>query len=379
MSNLNCLSNITYSDKIESSDKLMCDTFDVLRFPLIVMVLFIHNAIPPEILSGELDIFNETFSVYSSVSCLFSKMIGATAVPLFYFISGYLFFYRVDSFNLYTYKTKLKRRVRTLIIPYLFWNLLFIVFYLIGAKISFISHFLNREPVYGIGYVLQALVVDPNNVNCFPAAYQFWFIRDLIVCVILSPLLYLLVIKMRIGIVLILTGAWFVGLELPYLGVRGFSTGAILFFTTGAWLCVNKVNIIIFTRKLKVIAWSYPLILIIDSLTLDSPVNIVFRKIGIFVGILFCFYITAYCLERNKIKPIPFLSVASFFVFAIHDPWLLTTIRRLLLRNFSFSSDMGMTLQYFLIVIIVVSIALGIYYMLKRITPSFLALITGGR
>lgn len=210
-------------------------------------------------------------------------------------------------------------------------------------------------------------------------SYQFWFIRDLIICVLISPLLYYIVTKVKYLGIAFIGIAWFEGLYIPHLGIRGFSTPAIFFFTLGAWLSVHKFNIIILSRQLKFFGYGYPIVAIIDLFTKNLPANPYIHKVGILLGIILCFVITSYLLEQRKIRPIPLLSSASFFIFAIHEPWLLPQIRKLLSIVIHPESDLTFTLLYFLIVLLVALIAVGIYYTLKRATPSFTALITGGR
>jgi hypothetical protein len=121
------------------------------------------------------------------------------------------------------------------------------------------------------------------------------------------------------------------------------------------------------------------MIAIADLLTKEYDGNVFIHKIGIIAGIVFCFNLTAYLLEKKRIKTYPFLSAASFFVFAIHDPFLLQVLKKLIYRFFNPESDVVITGLYFLIVIVVVLAALGIYYALSRFLPKFTAVITGGR
>ncbi|MDR0415132.1 MAG: hypothetical protein LBH84_06930, partial [Prevotellaceae bacterium] len=74
-----------------------------------------------------------------------------------------------------------------------------------------------------------------------------------------------------------------------------------------------------------------------------------------------------------------FLASASFFVFAIHDPLMLRESKKILYALFNPQSDLLITALYFLIVLAVALMALGLYYLLKRLTPKFTTVITGGR
>ena len=96
--------------------------FDWLRFPLIVGVVFIHS------FGKAFDYEAMDFLNLSGVDChnLFrisiSKVLTHVCVPTFYFISGYLFFKGLETWDAEKYKKKLVRRVKTLLVPFLIWN-----------------------------------------------------------------------------------------------------------------------------------------------------------------------------------------------------------------------------------------------------------------
>jgi hypothetical protein len=55
------------------------------------------------------------------------------------------------------------------------------------------------------------------------------------------------------------------------------------------------------------------------------------------------------------------------------------SVRRFVFIWLNPSTDVALTVWYFAIVITVVLMGLGIYYLLRKLTPSFTNLITGGR
>lgn len=358
----------------------MSEVLNYLRFPLIIGVIFIHNYSTTVVVGGDELRNMADIPMYNYISTLFSLIIGEIAVPLFFLISGYLFFYKVDNFDNSVYLQKLKKRFKSLVIPFLFWNTIFLLIYYFMARIPLLSNFFTG-PEYTLDYILHSYwgITNADGTMTYPLAYQFWFIRDLIVCVVLSPILYLLITRVKYFGIVLIGIAWFIGFSIPYLGIRGFSTLALFFFTLGSWCAVHKFNLITITRELKFFGYGYLIIIAIDLFTRNQPFNPYIHKIGILSGIIFCFLITAYLIENHKIRPIPLLTSASFFIFAIHDPWLLSQIRKILYMIIRPESDITFTLLYFVIVIVVVIIALGIYYILKRMAPAFTAFITGGR
>lgn len=96
-------------------------TIDYLRFGMTVVVLLLH-AYTIVLTVGWL---KTGHPVYQFLSYNLSLLVGNIAVPFFFFISGYLFYFqgKPDYFH------KLKSRFYSLIIPYFLWNLLTIVLF----------------------------------------------------------------------------------------------------------------------------------------------------------------------------------------------------------------------------------------------------------
>lgn len=114
------------------------------------------------------------------------------AVPMFYAISGYLFFLGTMEKGITCVFGKQKKRVRTLLVPYILTNLLSLAFYFalklltqmkpsLGATVN--TNLLDRAET-GVFSVIK---------YCFwegPIAFQMWFVRDLMVLVLLAPIIY---------------------------------------------------------------------------------------------------------------------------------------------------------------------------------------------
>ena len=106
-----------------------------LRFLLIVLVVFIHNNLRAEdILKGALEHGSTPF-VYDNglfgrwVQIFISDGIAKCAVPLFFMFASYLQFMKGDS-----YGVLLKKKAKSLLVPYFLWPLLNIGIY-VGFKL----------------------------------------------------------------------------------------------------------------------------------------------------------------------------------------------------------------------------------------------------
>ncbi|MBR1626448.1 MAG: acyltransferase family protein, partial [Bacteroidales bacterium] len=265
------------------------------------------------------------------------------------------------------------KRIKTLVVPYIFWN----------ALVWMIK-------------ILPTVIEDPSSLNIFqifkdflyygngtmPIAFQFWFIRDLMYMIILSPILYLLLRKGKLITLLLLFAIWF----FPVIHTKYLpSLAALFFFSFGAFYGINGRNII------KDLAYlpNIPLLLltitsaIIDLIINEPPTTIVhgainnvyIHKIFILSGIITLLnFISSMLYNKNINKK---LSSASFFLFASH-PLILSKIIKSAV-NILPHNDFSFLTIYLLSVPLTVIICIGIYNLLKRFLPTFTSVITGGR
>ncbi len=162
-----------------------------MRFPMIVGVVFIHAYGTNATFEGNLSGVQQINGFAQFVQDIISQGFARLAVPLFFMLSGYFFFLRVD-WSLITYKDLIFKRFRTLLIPFIFWNTLILILYWIIQKIpatqTLLSGKKNIISSYGFFDYLNAIF----GIYGSPISYQFWFIRDLIILSVISPLIYLL-------------------------------------------------------------------------------------------------------------------------------------------------------------------------------------------
>lgn len=181
----------------EKISSLTSSTISALRFPLTVGVVFIHFNVLSDNLAVRGTGNAEHFPTW--LVCmfnLFSEVLPRIAVPLFFIISGYLFFR--SGFMIRTYTDKLRRRVRTLLVPYILWNLLYLIrtaFRDIPA-FSGLSHD-TAQANWSLSAVLacfwdksRGVFPVPASSYIYPQDFPLWYVRDLMLVVVLAPVFY---------------------------------------------------------------------------------------------------------------------------------------------------------------------------------------------
>ena len=147
------------------------------------------------------------------------------AVPIFFTISGYLF-----SIDNRIWKEKIYRRSKTLLLPFILWNILVLILFYSFNFIPLISQFVNgyKTEIFTKLFTFSSLTYNPINA-------QFWFLRDLIILCLLYPILEKL-IKYKITWILFIFS--FI-LDFKF---GCFFIDSILFFSIGIYLSRNNIN-----------------------------------------------------------------------------------------------------------------------------------------
>lgn len=116
-------------------------------------------------------------------------------VPMFFFLSA-LLFYRVCEWG--DLKRKLKSRVHSLFIPYLLWNIIFFAIYFTITRIPFIESRMHMGEIPSNWWSICIAIIDSRFT-------PLWFVRNLLIYVAFSPVLYLLLKNKKVALVSIPT------------------------------------------------------------------------------------------------------------------------------------------------------------------------------
>ncbi len=354
-------------------DDLISKRMEILRFPLIVLVVFNHNYASAVRLNHRLEVGVQHNSFWVDfIRFSISHGIAKLAVPMFFVMSGYLFF--MGEWSSTAYAGKLKRRLRTLLIPYLFWNLLTLLGYAVALTIPQLRVYFSGEfwpPMHSFAECVNALPRISMMYLVDPISYQFWFIRNLMGLVILAPAIYfLLTRRSALPFIAVLFCWWF------------FSQGDIfwrfvesaLFFSLGAYFSLAHKNVTYLDRFGPWISAVFACFLVFRSAFPDLPF---LHKFVLVCGVPSLWWLTKLAAETVVLKSwCVRLSGASFFVYAAHEP-LLTLTRKPVYRLLSPTSGAAILTLYFLIPIFLITLLVATYRGLRHTIPSFLAFITG--
>ncbi|MBO7145761.1 MAG: acyltransferase [Salinivirgaceae bacterium] len=375
--------------------KLQSGTIDCLRPIFALMVVGLH--VRQYYTDG-----TETFfdGLYEASTISIFRVLFSVAVPAFFLISGYLFFKKLEDWNTNVWLSKVKKRGVTLLIPYLLWNLIAICGFFItrtagclikGNESVNIISVLNERGWFRLFWD-RCLYggVRPDQINLFgvsvgqgtPMDEPAWFLRDLMVVVLMSPIIFFM-IKKAGKLFLVLVGLLYcVDLWIPY---AGFSSKAFFMFSVGAWFCINRLNMLeFFCKNSKMQLFLSILLLIIASVSFNGNewIYCISSKLFVLSAIPMFFNIGAWLVEKqnlNGYSVFTAMSKSSFFVYMIHTILVVDAVNWLLTWLLRPNND---AVNFILMVsgtILVYIICHCIYLIMNIFMPKVLAVLTGGR
>ena len=359
-----------HGNRLESMTQYLSDKLRVLSLTSIILVLYIHSGFHADEIEGM--VMNDRVQEFVS------GMMGRCAVPLFYVISGYLFFLKVPEGMISIYG-KIKKRIRTLVVPYIIGCLFFVGFGVLMAVLPGVSKYINRSvmPLFSkpLEEILRSIFYDAGNGS--PCAFQLWFLRDLILIVVTSPLWYLCLKHLKWGFVAVV-------FVLTYWDVPHVPFFSLFWFVLGGQL--TKVRIesewIYGIRSAELLALCLFLVLsilqlvfpdIVDWSLLRIPI-ILLGIIGIW-GLYDAFVEKKFCLSHHK-----WLGIAcqfTFFIYLFHEPTL-NIVRKLIVVVLS-KNELGYLTSYLLSPWIFTVCAVFAGLLFRKYLPRVYDVCTGGR
>lgn len=303
--------------EFEDRNKLILKTFEYLRFPLMFLVVMNH-AQKGNVFEGINILQENTFPLYTSINYLFSEALARATLPLFFIISGWLFFYNISDFSFSVYKQKLIRRVKGLLVPYIIWNILVILYIsckqLVSGNEETLIFDIPLTKFLWLFWDTSKSGIEGLEYFSFPICDPFWYIRDLMIVAVLSPLLYFLIKKVGFAFICVLLFLW-----MPGIWVKIPTLNSVLFFTIGAYFCINKTDIISMARSRMVRAMVLFAVLTISIMILkEGKVFYVLRNINFLVCIVWMLGLMSYLVSKRNFKVPKRYTKGVFFIFASH-------------------------------------------------------------
>jgi hypothetical protein len=302
-------------------------------------------------------------------------------IPMLFAISGYLLAWRDD--GVFTHRTRLSARLRSLGIPYLAWSAIAIGITAAleqwaptrelvrsaglspyGAALPFVSH-------YSVAQLVDRWLFTP-------AAFQLWFLRTLLILSAVYPWLRIAVSRWP--------RAFFGVAALLWVFLDG---DGLLFFALGIWLAIRDVDVLATPRWLRVpvalVVWvglcSVKTWMAFSIDTMSTPTALIMtvvHRAGEAAGLLVAWFgMQRMAHAAMQWRRFRWLTGFSFIVYALHVPLVNYATEAVL------SAGAGLAhlslLAYLLVPLVVIATCVLVGAALRACARPVYAVLTGGR
>ena len=333
-----------------------------MSFILSLLVVWVHSE-NAELFLGEMG----RESLVYRLESFFAQTLGQMAVPGFFMISAYLFY---RNFQFSKTVSKWKSRCKSLLLPYVLWNTLYYLGYVVVTRLSFAKNVIGKEPV---AFDLKELFLAAVYYKYNPV---FWYLFQLLLLVLLAPLLYVVICRKWSGalwLALLTLGLW-KNVSLPFLNLD-----ALFYYSAAGYAVLFGAKIegenTPFQKKIwfAVLIFSWLILWLFGKpgkFLHFTPVHTVLIR---FLGVLVLYSI----LKEIPFKPAGSTVKNSFFLYAIHFPWVrfFNKTGAVILKGNQVAAAVFFLIMPFLILL--VSSVAG--YLLKHTVPRLYDILSGGR
>lgn len=317
-----------------------------VRFVCIIFLVLLHTQISHLVSS---DVQNTMTSIQTFLSIPF--------LPILFLLSGYLFFCEKNTVNQHNWIKnvwiiKLKKRVKTLLIPYVIWCLIAIIY----------NHYVKHValPIDFLDFIRQFWNAAGGG---HPIGKAMWYIKSLIIFSLFAPLYFFVIkyLKHFTLLILLVLPSFKLAIDFPffnyylllgaYLSIMGFSFGYL----------INNLN--------------YKLCLFVYIGLKFIRLYVEFPDVYIYIDFILCFVGLFGLFMKYNISSV--LVSSSSFIYFFH-PYV-TGVRNIYVK---FVEGINV-FQYFSVWMIssitVIVICLVLFMILKRYIPNFIRILTGDR
>jgi len=363
--------------------RLLSRVIEVARVMLVVGLVFLHYGAFPNAVQSPFVGFvpgPHAFATFVNSTVLFFFF---SAVPLLSTVSGWLFFGFGQERTAPALRRRIRGRARSLYAPLVAWNALFLAAALVlyasgkgGALLAQLNIELGRAAA--MDYVNAVF-----GLTAHPVAFQFWFVRDLFLTVLVSPLLWLMLRHAPLIGAAVLGAVWITDGDFWIF----FRTDVLFFFYLGGllrtkgwmpmpgpratWALLAVYLVLVALRALAPLAVDMA---VPEERALIDLATRAMRPLGVLACWGLCLRIAA----ASWGAPIARHGNFAFFLHATHFP-LIAAVKLALWRLVPVETDGWMLAHYAASVAVTLLLCFAAARAISAVSPALYAFLAGGR
>ena len=278
-----------------NSERVVRNKITLISFICSILVIWIHayNVETYGINASSTGIASIVWTIES-----FGRKITQIAVPVFFLLSGYLFF------RTFTWKKlvdKYKSRLKSIVIPYLVWCSIYYLYFVFLTNVPIIRNYMHSDRI--------CLSIYNWLLSLWPKSYYtLWFLKNLILFIAITPILYI-TLKNRLHFYVGLFVVFALIVNTNFKIVNGVPEGLDM-YVIGSYIAINHANLIYYRNKKVTFICIFLLIVMLATkiMVLNNITMVAFL-------LTVWFSLDVFKLELDM----PWWLKITFFIYVFHD------------------------------------------------------------
>lgn len=284
------------------------------------------------------------------------------AVPLFFSISAFLFYYNYEKNSLLE---KWKRRIKTILIPYIIWNIIgFLFFQIIGLFPGISSNYGGEiDKLSFINFVYAIITNKYNGVTWFMGLLLFFFL--------ISPFIFKSMKNKKVSLVLLFL---FFALSVYGNYIENKILHNFIYFYIGVYFAKHNKELVLkrYNNKTKSVSFIMTILITIFDRKFNLKSSLLFYAFEDCAFIVLFWIFFDWLAEKNFGK----LTKTSFLIYVSHE-MILEPIEKIIFIVLD-NCELGAFIDYVFAPMITVAIIYLLYSVLSKF-PKIKSVLLGGR
>lgn len=273
----------------------------------------------------------------------------------------------------------LKKKSKSLLLPYILWTILTILLYLISQSIPYISsYFQNPDNIIRnwklIDWFKAFTYHKFSESGNYPLVFQFWFLRDLIILIIISPLIKFICNKIPALVIILVTILSIKNVPIFFIN----HPSSLFYYVAGYFFATYRISFFNIADRIKIYEYIVLLILcVVFHYCSNGQYSLGF--ITSVISSLFFLKISYSFISNQRLyTKLEYLSQFSFFLYALHMPFLGTAINKVSQEIIPLHGIMCL-LQFIFASLLIIVIGTILSILVSKLFPKLFILLNGGR
>ena len=351
-------------------DRELSSRITILRVILTVFIVYIHIYNISDVNFSDGNFLMEEQPIWLlGIKSAITQVIARVGVPLFFLVSSVLLYSKP-----FTWAGNIKKKCRSLLVPYLIWNTFWILFFFTAQTLEFTKPFFATRIIREYSpFKLFACYIPIAGLDASPFCYPLWFLFDLFTLNLLAKAIKVCADRVPLLLIAACACMWILGLELYVV-----SAEALMFFVLGYFIVKNRWDV----KKIDSLsvadvsaAWVVSVLVAIPWFSL-YPVTL---KASILIGMIFFIKISKIIASGNGIlkKVIEWLAPNTFMIYVTHE-FTMTVLKKIVVRALP-QTYVTQLVEYLMIPLIIVAVCALWSMAFKKTLPKIYNIFVGNR